>query len=140
METNFNREQRRKLKKRLSKSGISVDMAIELLDRRFKEMNADPIEPGTKVQLNYDHIINSPGYTNRQQAYKDFVETNRDRIFTAAYDDKHQSGKIVCFNEDKSDQKWLWYASDLIVVNPEKESDSDSSNAAGTNGENTEIS
>ena len=115
METNFNREQRRKLKKRLSKSGISVDMAIELLDRRIKEMTADPIAAGTKVQLNYDRIVNSPGYNNCQQAYKDFVETNRDRIFTAAYDDKHQSGKIVCFEEDTSKERWLWYASDLLI-------------------------
>lgn len=122
----FNREQRRKMKKRLNKSGLSLDMAMELLERRIQAMSVDALPEGTKVLLNYDAIVNQPGYAKRQQAYKDFVENNKEKEFTVAYDDKHTSGKLVVLAEDTSVQKWLWHAADLTPVKPVSESDSDS--------------
>lgn len=115
-ETYYNREQKRKLKKRLARSGLSVDDALDLLTRRVQAMNAEALPEGAKVRLNYDSIVDQPSYQKRQQAYRDFVEENRDKIFTVAYDDKHQSGKLVLLQEDTSEQQWLWHCADLIRV------------------------
>ena len=135
----FNREQRRKLKKRMNKTGISLETAMELLERRMQAMSADALPEGTKVLLNYDAIVNQPGYKNRQSTYKEFVESNKDKEFTVEYDDKHTSGKLVCLAEDPSPQKWLWHAADLTPVKPVGESDSDSITPEGDADGNAEI-
>lgn len=110
----FNREQRRKLKKRLNKSGMSVDTAIELLERRLQALSSEALPEGAKVRLDYDAIVNQPSYHKRQQTYRDFVEENKNKEFTVEYDGKHTSGKLVCLAEDMSEQKWLWHSADLI--------------------------
>ncbi len=122
----FNREQRRKLKKRLNKSGLSVDTAIELLERRMQALASEALPVGAQVKLDYDAIVNQPNYTKRQQAYKDFVEANKEKEFTVEYDEKHTSGKLVCLAEDTSEQKWLWHAADLIRLDVKKEIDPES--------------
>lgn len=121
----YNREQRRKLKRRLQKNGISVEDAIDLFSRRLQDMGADALPEGAKVRLNYDAIVSQPSYAKRQQAYKDFVEENKDTIFTVVYDEKHQSGRLVLLAEDTSKQHWLWHYGDLIEVKTEEEIDSE---------------
>lgn len=121
----YNREQRRKLKRRLKKNGISVEDAIDLFTRRLQDMGADALPEGTKVRLNYDAITGQPNYAKRQEVYRNFVEENKDRVFTVAYDEKHQSGKLVLLAEDTSEQHWLWHCGDLIVVKTEEEIDSE---------------
>jgi len=136
----FNREQRRKLKKRLNKSGLSLDAAMELLERRLQAMASDALLEGTKVRLNYESIVNQPSYSKRQQSYRDFVEANKETEFTVQYDDKHTSGKLVCLAEDTSEQKWLWHVGDLIAVEPVGESVDDSiAPKEESNGGDTEI-
>lgn len=116
MERYYNRAQKRKLKKRLGKSGISVDIAIDLMERRLADMNAEPLHEGDRVMLNYDKITQAPNYDKRQDAYKAFVEEHKEDEFTVEFDEKHTSGKLVCFKEDTSDTKWLWYVADLKKV------------------------
>ena len=110
----LNREERRKLKRRLRNRGISPELATELLARRIQEMNSLPLQEGDVVRLNYDAIVNAPAYAQRSEAYRTFVEENRDRDFTVMYDEKHTSGRVVLLAEDPTEPKWLWWSGDLI--------------------------
>lgn len=77
------------------------------------------IPEGTKVKLNYDSITNDPNYERKVQGYKDFVEDNKDKIFTVEYDEKYRNKPLlVMLKEDASELKWLWHSKyDLIVIN-----------------------
>ena len=76
------------------------------------------IPEGTKVKLNYENIINEPDYTKKVKAYREFVENNKNKIFTVQYDEKYKNKPIlVSLKEDTSKIKWLWYCeTDLIVL------------------------
>lgn len=76
------------------------------------------IEEGTKVKLNYDGITNDPNYPRKVQGYKDFVENNKDKIFTVEYDEKYTNNPLlVMLKEDETEVKWLWHSRyDLIVI------------------------
>lgn len=105
--------------KRLKKNGMSVDEAISLAERRMAYEQAEPLEEGTKVKLNYDLITSAFGYEKRNERYKAFVEENKDKEFTVMYDEKHNSGKLVSLQEDETDPRWYWFCGDLIKVNNE---------------------
>ena len=76
------------------------------------------IPEGTKVKLNYENIINEPDYTKKVKAYREFVENNKNKIFTVQYDEKYKNKPIlVSLKEDTNEIKWLWYCeTDLIVL------------------------
>lgn len=76
------------------------------------------IEEGTKVKLNYDSIVNDPNYSRKVQAYKDFVENNKDKIFTVEYDERYTNNPLlVMLKEDETEVKWLWHSKmDLTVI------------------------
>lgn len=76
------------------------------------------IEEGTKVKLNYDSITNDPNYPRKVQGYKDFVENNKDKIFTVEYDERYTNNPLlVMLKEDETEVKWLWHSKmDLIVI------------------------
>lgn len=76
------------------------------------------IPEGTKVKLNYENIINEQDYTKKVKAYREFVENNKNKIFTVQYDEKYKNKPIlVSLKEDTSEIKWLWYCeTDLIVL------------------------
>ena len=80
--------------------------------------DAYTIPEGTKVKLNYENITNEPDYTKKVKAYREFVENNKNKIFTVQYDEKYKNKPIlVSFKEDTNDIKWLWYCeTDLIVL------------------------
>lgn len=133
----FNREERRKMSRRLKKTGLSIDAATELLARRVQAAAAEPLSEGEQVRLNYDSIVNMPGYPKRTEAYRAFVEENRDRVFTVAYDDKHTSGRCVLLAEDPTEPKWLWWAGDLIKLEKESVSGSSATESIGLQNEIT---
>ena len=72
---------------------------------------------GTKVKLNYESITSEPDYKKKVTRYKEFVENNKDTIFTVQYDEKYKNKPIlVSLAEDDNEVKWLWHCeSDLIV-------------------------
>ena len=80
--------------------------------------DSDVIPEGTKVKLNYDSIVNDPNYPKKVQPYKDFVEANKDTVFTVEYDEKYKNKPLlVVLKEDNNEVKWLWHSKyDLIVV------------------------
>lgn len=121
-EFHFNREQRRKMEKRLKKGILDVDTAISMLERRVNTANAPGLPEGTHVRLNVDQIVKRPDYSKMQDAYRQFVESNADTEFTVAYDEKHTSGKLVLlrYNRGLADGEthpaWLFYSGDLIAL------------------------
>jgi hypothetical protein len=83
------------------------------------EVNEDLVlEEGTKVKLNYDGIVNDINYARKVQGFKDFVENNKDKIFTVEYDERYKNNPLlVMLKEDTSEVKWLWHSKmDLIAV------------------------
>lgn len=76
------------------------------------------IPEGTKVKLNYESIINEPDYPKKKDRYKEFVENNKDKVFTVVYDEKYKNNPVlVSLEEDTNEVKWLWYCeTDLIVI------------------------
>lgn len=76
------------------------------------------LEEGTKVKLNYDSIVNDINYSRKVQGFKDFVENNKDKIFTVEYDERYKNNPLlVMLKEDTSEVKWLWHSKmDLIAV------------------------
>ena len=119
-EFHFNREQRRKMEKRLKKGILDVDTAISMLERQVNTANAAGLPEGTRVRLNVDQIVKRPDYHKMQDAYRLFVESNADTEFTVAYDEKHTSGKLVLLRynrglaDGEENPKWLFYSGDLI--------------------------
>lgn len=76
------------------------------------------IPEGTKVKLNYDSITNEPAYKNKIAAYKDFIEKNKNKVFTVQYDKAKGRHILVCLKEDKHNPKWLFHCEyDLTVLN-----------------------
>lgn len=83
------------------------------------DIDDDFIVPeGAKVKLNYDSIVNDPNYPRKVQGYKDFVENNKDKVFTVEYDEKYKNKPLlVMLKEDTNEVKWLWHSKyDLITV------------------------
>ena len=108
----LNKRKEFELNKRKEFNEYMLKMAEE-----YNEYN-EYLTEGTKVKLNYEWITEHPTYNKMQKAYKDFVENNKDTIFTVEYDKKHGSNSyMVCLKEDTTPVKWLWHSSsDLIVV------------------------
>lgn len=72
---------------------------------------------GQKVKLNYSRIKSEKDYKKKRKSYKDFIEKNKNQIFTVEYDEYHQDGNLVCLKEDVTNPKWLFSKYDLIVLN-----------------------
>lgn len=121
-EFHLNREQRRKMEKRLKNGVLNIDTAIAMLERQINTANAPGLPEGTHVRLNVDQIVKRPDYSKMQDAYRQFVESNADTEFTVAYDEKHTSGKLVLLRynrglaEGETHPAWLFYSGDLIAL------------------------
>lgn len=120
----MNREQRRQTVKNLQKKGLkreSAETFVERMDFTEHHFNRDVWE-GEKVKLNYDRITHYKDWKILRQEYRDFVEANKDTVFTVEFDDirkkeaeKNKGLSGLCqFAEDTTSVKWLFYAIDLI--------------------------
>ena len=111
----MNRAERRAYAKRMKKMGANSSELIRLLDL---QKTANLLKEGTKVKINYNKVTSDPDYKNKTQWFRDFVENNKDQIFTIEFDEKYKkvnSNILVTLKEDTSDPKWLWFVDDLEV-------------------------
>lgn len=79
------------------------------------------IHIGDKVKLNYESIINDVDYSTLSKEYKQWVEKNKDNIFTVIEDEKfkpnqHKFSSIVSLKEDTTEPKWLFSTVNLIKI------------------------
>jgi hypothetical protein len=112
----MNRAERRAYAKRMKKMGANSTEVMKLLEL---QKAGTRLTQGTKVKLNYDKIVNDSGYADKTQWFRDFVENNKDTVFTVQLDDQYNkmnSNIFVRLAEDTSEPKWLWFASDLIPI------------------------
>lgn len=81
------------------------------------------IPEGAKVMLNYESITSEPDYKNKVEGYREFVENNKDKVFTVQYDEKYRNKPVlVSLAEDTNKIKWLWHCeSDLIVIDEDED-------------------
>lgn len=103
----MNRPQRRKLKK----VGIIVNSANKIIGED------EYLNEGQRVRLNVEMIMSRPEYDRLNEKYKDFIQDHKDDTFTVEYDPKYlPNPRVVCFAEDMSDPKWLWWDGDLKII------------------------
>ena len=103
----MNRETRRRLK--LSKEEGKV---FDLLSRW--ENSPINISAGDKVKINYEQISQRPDYPKLSSNYREFIESNKDKTFTAgAGINQGKARNLLSFVEDDT---WLFWTGDLIKV------------------------
>lgn len=119
----MNREQKRNLKKRLMKAGLSKESAETFMMRMEAKTN-NPLYAweGKKVTLDYERLITYPDYPIMREDYKAWIEAHKDEVFTVEYDPRRVEMKAEDVNtfvqlaEDTTDPKWLWWVGDLIPL------------------------
>ena len=111
----MNREQKRQLKKQLSK--VSKKTNEPKQRPTFVDRTDLSIPEGSKVKLNIERITKRKDYSRMRETYKDFVENHKDTVFTVEYDPKHTYEPVwVCLAEDTTPIKWLFYIGDLLLL------------------------
>jgi hypothetical protein len=103
----MNREQRRRLK--LTKAQAD---AIDRIDRWQSSPNN--LKEEDRVKLNFDQITGRTDYKTMNPKYCQFVEENKDNIFTV--DDCSKEGMARNMIQLKEDSTWLFWCGDLIKV------------------------
>lgn len=97
-----------------SLNGVENKKAF-LLDLLFPRENY--LKEGTKVKINVNKLRKEKNYYKRRIDWRNFIETNIDKIFTVEYDaNKKENPALVCLKEDNTSPKWLFYIGDLIQV------------------------
>ena len=79
-----------------------------LVENRTK--NKDILMPGDKVQLDLEKIMQDPDWEKMKPEYKEYAMSHANNVFTLSKQAK-QVGPygLVCFEEDETDPKWLWF-------------------------------
>lgn len=71
-----------------------------------------PLKDGDRVKINYNRLTKLPDYPNMQNEYKQFIEENKDVIFTIkTYEKYAPDHAIVTFNEDNS-----WNFAEVMLI------------------------
>lgn len=99
----MNRQQRRKLMKRLKQKDTYKILNLENTFNSFAE--------GTKVKIIPEKCIKNNIKRNK------FIEKNSDKIMTVCYDEKFKNNPhVYSLLEDENNPKWLWNHSELEKV------------------------
>lgn len=102
------------------KFGLSKQMIETYIQYREAMQASVPLNEGEKVKLDYEKIVSDVNYKNKKDRYKQFIEDNKDRIFTVVYDEKFgrnptkKAPWLVCLQEDETNPKWLFYTNNLV--------------------------
>lgn len=116
----MNREQKRtfkkEIKKKLNKTSLSDKMKERVEQYITQDQGASDLFDGDKVKLNYNRIISYPDFKKMRPEYIEFIESNKETIFTA---EKYKS-LTVQLQEDTNNPKFLFWPGDLILVERNK--------------------
>lgn len=123
----MNREERRKFDKKLQKAGFSseqrnnINVRLKTQDLKLTE-NPTTCWEGEKVKLDYNRITSYPDYSQLRPEYREFIEANKNKVFTVEFDPFKKERAIqnvdsmVQLEEDTTKPKWLFWAGDLIPI------------------------
>lgn len=77
-----------------------------------------PLKEGSKVKINISRIRKNKDYKKFSNKYIDFLNENKDKIFTIERPSGRLNGwkNIWSLAEDISDPKWCFYESDLVRI------------------------
>lgn len=118
----MNREQKCKQTQKLKAEGFSMNQINAFFRYKQMEESNETIPEGTKVKLDLDRIKSHLGYKGLTEKYRNWVETNVDKVFTVEYDKGKKVNPVtVCLKEDESQPKWLFWVGDLEVVKDDGE-------------------
>ena len=118
----MNREQRRTYEKKLRAKGVSKSDAENIVALKQKLDSVEPLPEGQRVRLNIKSIMEHPDYERLTDRYKQFVQDNKDNVFTVEYDPQHlKNPTLVCLKEDPTPVKWIWWVGDLEIVKEEQQ-------------------
>ena len=123
----MNRAERRNLAKKIKKINKNLKLGLnktQLKDYiKFKEEQLSSVVffEGDKVKINYESITSRIDYEKRRPEYRNFIEENKNNIFTIKYDEKYRNNPwLVSLEEDTTEPRWLFTTSDLILYNEEE--------------------
>lgn len=123
----MNRAERRNLSKKIKKANKSFNLGLnktQLKDYiKFKEEQLTSIVlfEGDRVMIDYNGITSRVDYDKRRPEYRNFIEENKNTIFTVKYDEKYRNNPwLVSLEEDTTEPRWLFTTSDLILYNNEE--------------------
>lgn len=122
----INREQRRRaykqIKKKLNTSDKEVINRFISTVEEASLVELDSFDDGDKVKLDADKIVGRKDFDNMTESYRNFVTSNRDKVFTAHI----EQGNLVSFEEVDEFESFLFLSSDLILVEKKEEEDGQS--------------
>jgi len=113
----MNREERRneKFRKRSpdphDPKRILSELKLRAAAKKVLKDHTDPqeINSGDKVKMDVSLVKSRKSYPDMNEKYKEFVENNGDKVFTARVEGKN----MVSFEEEPT---WLFWSGDLIKV------------------------
>ena len=125
----MNRTERRNLAKKIKKVNKTLHLGLnktqlkEYIKFKEEQMSSIVLFEGDKVKIDYESIISRVDYDKRRPEYRNFIEENKNAIFTVKYDEKYRNNPwLVSLEEDTTEPRWLFTTSDLILYkNEEKE-------------------
>lgn len=113
----MNREEKRKLAKKMKISYTALNEALEF---KIENITVEELPEGTLVKLKADQILSKK--EELSEKYIQWIENNRDKIFTCEKDPTMgNDSKRVVLKEDENNPKWLFHVNDLELVLDEKE-------------------
>lgn len=112
------RQYSKDLKKRLRKDGYSKQQASEFVNLMTSQFNSEKLEAGEKVKIDYDRFLKNEEKSPQLPKFIEFVEENKDKIFTVMYEPMYEKKKMICcLEEDTSEPRWTFSPYELIRVN-----------------------
>ena len=109
----MNREQKRKFVKDAKKKGIKKTTAeayAEIINNGTgRNTDAQEISEDEKIMLNIEAIRNRKNYERMTDKYKEFVNNNSDKVFTAHV----ERTNLISLKEEP---QWLFWSGDLIKI------------------------
>lgn len=90
---------------------ILTELKLRAAAKKVLKDHTDPqeINSGDKVRIDVSLVKSRRSYPDMNEKYKEFVENNGDKVFTARVEGKN----MVSFEEEPT---WLFWSGDLIKV------------------------